>query len=182
MGRFFLRMIVFAVMLPAACSPPVIRQHVDQGWSIMPVTDSSRGLFIYTEQFDGSAGTPVTIEYEQRFDSWNQSASLAFLIGETWYISDAGFTSPWREWRKVIVQPGKMTYGIEENGPASPDNSGYELPKDARVNALGLFLPRASGKVRIANFRVTAHGAVTSLAPRISPDKSRGGRQRSFHR
>lgn len=123
-----------------------------------PVT----GFTIFTREGSFDISEVLRVQYDQRLDGASvggvrDGSQLAFLINDTWYISDTIFRVKKRsQWESVDTALEGMTFGTSPNvllrGPVIPANSGVALPASGRIKAFGVFFKRANGRIRLDNF------------------------------
>jgi hypothetical protein len=156
------------------------------------------GLTIFTAEFQFDVGIlragDTSVEYLQRLsgvsvDDVPNKTHLAFLVDDTWYISQA-FARQEKVgvWEQVSFAPGILTYGmtpyIDGLGPVLPTTFTSPLPAAGTVRAFGVFLDEVNGRVRLDNFMIKgtapSDGSIStevqepdvSLCPEGSPDRA----------
>lgn len=126
--------------------------------------DVATDLLIYTQEISFDIGALTFVRYDQRLSgshgSENNGTRLAFLIGETWYISDQIFSQiQISAWETVAVDPRNLTYGTTPFavtvGPFRPTNSGLPLPASGAVAGFGVFMNSVDGRVRLDNYELS---------------------------
>ncbi len=121
------------------------------------------GLTIFTDEFSFSASSITHVAYDQRYNGLDgpsterDSSRIAFLIGNTWYISDKLFQVSKRSvWESVSITLASMTFGMSVvapgAGPSTPINSGLPFPNVGTITAFGVYIPQVNDRVRIDNF------------------------------
>lgn len=129
-------------------------------------TKQTTGLTIFTQEFSFDIGSVSSVQYDQRLDGFSSAlvkrdgTRLALLIEGVWYISDVTYRVAKRSvWETITVDLRATTYGTvpgsAQVGPGTPANSGVALPANGTVSAFGVYVPRASNRVRIDNFIIS---------------------------
>ncbi len=146
------------VQLKAFQSKPIGKTSGNTLW-----TQPASGLTLYTTEFTFDISSIIGVSWDQRFDGLDpvrverNGSKVAFLIGNTWYISDQVFNVAKRSvWEPRSAVLSSLTFGTSVVspgiGPNTPANSGLSLPAKGTVSAFGLYIPRVNGRVRIDNF------------------------------
>jgi hypothetical protein len=126
--------------------------------------DIAKDLLIYTQEISFDVAALKFVRYDQRLSgrngSDNNGTHLAFLIGETWYISDQIFSQvQLGVWETVAVDPRSLTYGTTPFngvvGPFRPQNSGLPLPLSGVVAGFGVFMRSVNDRVRLDNYELS---------------------------
>ena len=140
-------------------------------------TRNAKELTIFTQEFSFDIANLALVEYQQRLSGLDSTlkhhdgTQLAFLIRNTWYISDQPVKQLDRGvWESVSLVPSELTYGTVSGrngrGPTKPENANITLPSSGPVTAFGVFLSDVHGRVRIDNFTLSD----LSLQPLVPSD------------